>query len=50
MTLKQQIQQLEIRIKKLERIEENRYKEIQAQSDFENKRDEIMNNIGREMF
>jgi len=49
MTLEQQIQQLEIRVKKLERIEEDRNKEIQAQSDFENKRDEIMNGIGHDM-
>ena len=49
MTLEQQIQQLEIRIKKLERREEDRNKKIQAQSDFENKRDEIMNNISHDM-
>lgn len=49
MTLEQRLHYLDVRVRKLERIEKDKQIKLQEQREFEDKRDEAMNDIGHDM-
>ena len=49
MTLEQQVHQLEKRVRKLEQLEIDKLHQIKFQLEFEERRDEAMNEIGHDM-